>query len=123
MANLETLELTINGSAEKAGQGIDSLISRLSSLSNAITKPYSDLRDFNSALKETAKLAKSIHFGNLGKSVGAAASKSVSKKSVEQIRAWQMANDANRTYTNATGAANMITQRKSGNVKDEIQTF
>jgi len=75
MANLETLELTINGSAERAGQGIDTLISRLSALSDAITKPYSDLRDFNSALRETAKLAKGVSFKNIGKSVGASVTK------------------------------------------------
>ena len=75
MANLETLELTINGSAEQASQGIDGLISRLSSLSKEIVKPYSDLRDFNAALKETAKLANSIKFKNLGKSVGTSAAK------------------------------------------------
>ena len=95
MANLETLELTINGSAEKAGQGISDLISRLSNLSDAITKPYSDLRDFNSALKETAKLAKSVNFKNAGKGIGAAVAKGVgttpTKKNLfptaEQIKA------------------------------------
>ena len=67
MANLETLELTISGSAEKAGQGISDLISRLSNLSDAITKPYSDRRDFNAALKETAPLTKNINFRNIEK--------------------------------------------------------
>ena len=77
MANLETLELTINGSAKQAKQGIDGLISRLSSLSKEIVKPYSDLRDFNAALKETARLSKSISFKNVGKSVGASVAKGV----------------------------------------------
>ena len=75
MANLETLELTINGSAKQAKQGIDGLISRLSSLSKEIVKPYSDLRDFNAALKETARLSKSINFKNVGKFVGASVAK------------------------------------------------
>lgn len=94
MANLETLELTINGSAEQAKTGIDGLISRLSSLSDAITKPYSDLRDFNAALKETAKLANSISFKNLGKSVGASAAKAastVTKQVVKPITAADIA--------------------------------
>ena len=94
MANLETLELTINGSAEQAKTGIDGLISRLSSLSDAITKPYSDLRDFNAALKETAKLANSIKFKNLGKSVGASAAKAastVTKQVVKPITAADIA--------------------------------
>ena len=47
MANLETLELTINGSATSASEGIDKLIHSLSALSDAITKPFSDLSDFN----------------------------------------------------------------------------
>lgn len=75
MANLETLELTINGSAEQAKTGIDGLISRLSALSDAITKPYSDLRDFNAALRETASLTKRINLTNIGKRMGASAVK------------------------------------------------
>lgn len=75
MANLETLELTINGSAEQAKTGIDNLISRLSDLSDAITKPYSDLRDFNAALRETASLTKRINLTNIGKRMGASAAK------------------------------------------------
>ena len=75
MANLETLELTINGSAEKASQGIDTLISRLSLLSSAITRPCSDLRDFNNALKETARLSKSVSIKNVGKTIGSSIAK------------------------------------------------
>ena len=75
MANLETLELTINGSAEKASQGIDTLISRLSLLSSAITKPCGDLRDFNNVLKETARLSKSVSVRNVGKNVGSSIAK------------------------------------------------
>ena len=78
MANLETLELTINGSAKSASEGISQLITSLSSLSDALTKPYSDLRDFNAALRETASLAKSIKMSNVGNvkgSVGRSAKK------------------------------------------------
>lgn len=87
MANLETLELTINGSSQQASQGIDTLISHLSSLSNALTKPYSDLRDFNSALKETAKLAKSINFKNIGKGISAAVAKGAGESAKESVKA------------------------------------
>ena len=60
MANLETLELTINGSAEKAGQGIDSLISRLSSLSDAISKPLAGLQSFRGELEKIHNIAKNL---------------------------------------------------------------
>lgn len=80
MANLETLELTINGSAKSASEGISNLITSLSKLSDALTKPYSDLRDFNEALKETAKLTKSIKMPNLGASTGARSAVSKARK-------------------------------------------
>ena len=94
MANLETLELTINGSAEQAKTGIDGLISRLSALSDAITKPYSDLRDFNAALRETASLTKRINLTNIGKRMGASAAKAastVTKQAVKPITAADIA--------------------------------
>ena len=53
MANLETLELTINANAEGASRGISRLIGSLSALSDAIVKPFSDLVDLNA---EIAKL-------------------------------------------------------------------
>ena len=39
MANLETLELTINGSAQSASEGIGKLITSLSALSDALENP------------------------------------------------------------------------------------
>ena len=81
MANLETLELTINGSATSASEGIDKLIASLSSLSTAIIKPYSDLVDFNKVLKETASIAgKGLSFSGFNKTLGAI-KKSASKVS------------------------------------------
>ena len=65
MANLETLELTINGNAEKASQGIDTLISCLSSLASSITKPLQGLSSFNQELEKTLKIAKSIQMPDL----------------------------------------------------------
>lgn len=70
MANLETLELTINGSAKSASEGISQLITSLSSLSDALTKPYSDLVDFNKALSETASICKGIKMPDFGKVKG-----------------------------------------------------
>ena len=62
MANLETLELTINANAEGAAQGIDRLITSLSSLSEALIKPFSDLRDFNTELRTLKQLSANIRF-------------------------------------------------------------
>lgn len=80
MANLETLELTINGSAKSASEGIDKLIASLSSLSDALVKPFSDLTDFNSALRETAKLTKSIKMPNIANATGAKSAVARAKK-------------------------------------------
>ena len=85
MANLETLELTINGSAQSASEGIDKLITSLSSLSDALAKPYSDLRDFNAALKETAEYCKvlkdlkGIKLPNISQLTGASGAKKGAK--------------------------------------------
>ena len=67
MANLETLELTINANAESARTGIETLIHSLSSLSDALTKPYSDLRDFNAELKKMKEYCQSIKMPNVSK--------------------------------------------------------
>ena len=71
MANLETLELTINGSARSASDGISNLIASLSNLSNALVKPYSDLRDFNAELKKTKEYCKGIKLPDIAKATGA----------------------------------------------------
>ena len=71
MANLETLELTINGSAKSASAGIDVLIRSLSSLSSALVKPYSDLRDFNEELRKMKGYCNSIKLPNIAKYTGA----------------------------------------------------
>ena len=67
MANLETLELTINANAQSASQGLRTLINSLSALSTALIKPYSDLRDFNAELR-TLKSNANIKFTGLEKS-------------------------------------------------------
>lgn len=74
MANLETLELTINGNAQGARQGVESLIRSLSALSDAIAKPV------NGLMKLNAELAKLKTYGRMklpdvGKASGATAVK------------------------------------------------
>ena len=84
MANLETLELTINANAESASRGLSVLINSLSALSDALVKPYSDLRDFNSALKELKNNAK-IKF-NISGAIGSInAVKKAAKKAVAEV--------------------------------------
>ena len=104
MANLETLELTINGSATSASEGISQLITSLSSLSDALTKPYSDLRDFNAALKETASIAKSIKMTNVG-NVKGAVSKSA-KKALEPYNPKGVNVDGSRRWRKKKGDKN-----------------
>ena len=50
--SLETLELKISANAQEAVRGLDALIGSLSKFSDALAKPYSDLRDFNEELKK-----------------------------------------------------------------------
>lgn len=101
MANLETLELTINGSATSASQGIDKLITSLSALSEAIIKPYSDLVDFNNELKKMRDLSKSINLPNIAKASAKAAS-AKARKSVKQNDYDPLTNN-NRVAVNKAG--------------------
>ena len=71
MANLETLELTINANSEGASQGITALIASLSSLSEALVKPYSDLRDFNEELKKMKQYSTGFRIPSVASSTGA----------------------------------------------------
>lgn len=83
MANLETLELTINANADKAKQGIETLTRSLSSLSKAIGKSIRGLVRLNSELK-TLKSSNKINFSVNGK-VGAMANaaKNASKNAMD----------------------------------------
>lgn len=103
MANLETLELTISGSADKASQGIGSLITSLTSLNTVLGKSIGGLMRLNEQLK-TLKGYGSIKLPNIGKETGATSVTSRAKKiTVEEIRAWQAAGAAKRTFTNGIG--------------------
>ena len=79
MANLETLELTINGSSKSASEGIDQLIHSLSSLSKAVGRSVSGLKLLNG---ELSKLKKSgvIKLPNLGKVKGVDSLKKATKE-------------------------------------------
>jgi hypothetical protein len=66
MANLETLELQLKGSAESASEGISRVISSLSALSDALTKSFSDLVDFRKELDAISK----IKLPDFGKQIG-----------------------------------------------------
>ena len=89
MANLETLELTISGSADKASQGIGSLITSLTSLNTVLGKSISGLMRLNEQLK-TLKGFGSIKLPNIGQIAGASSKKfsdsvSKTKKEVKEI--------------------------------------
>lgn len=81
MANLETLELTINGNAQGARQGVESLIRSLSALSDAIAKPVSGLMKLNAELAKLKTYGR-MKLPDVGKASGATAVKAgVSKVS------------------------------------------
>ena len=52
MANLETLELTINANAESASKGLSKLIDSLSSLSKKINEAFNGMSKLNSEIKK-----------------------------------------------------------------------
>lgn len=84
MANLETLELTINGNAESAKSGIDSLVTSLSSLSRAVGKSVGGLMRLNDQLKELKKYG-SLKLPNLSAATGAMKAVKTVRKDLSQI--------------------------------------
>lgn len=78
MANLETLELTINGSAEGAKTGISGLITSLSVLSRAVGKSVGGLKKLNAELRELKKYGR-IKLPSLASISGSAATKAAKK--------------------------------------------
>lgn len=107
MPNLETLELTINGSAESAKSGIDVLIASLSSLSDALTKPYSDLRDFNEELKKLKQYSTGFKIPNIAKISGATKAVNTAKKTANEYDL--LANNNRNAISNAKREAEQIT--------------
>ena len=85
MANLETLELTINANAESASKGLSRLISSLSSLSLKVQKTTTSLALLNKELA-TLKSNSNIKFSGIDKVANNVASNAKKiKKSVEDI--------------------------------------
>lgn len=78
MANLETLELTINGSAEGAKTGISGLITSLSALSGAVGKSVSGLKKLNAELRELKKYG-ALKLPNLASVSGSSVAKAAKK--------------------------------------------
>lgn len=83
MANLETLELTINGNAEQATQGIGKLITSLGFLDKAVGKSVAGLKKLNEELK-TLKGYGRLRLPNLRSASGAS---SVAKGAKEVVDA------------------------------------
>ena len=107
MANLETLELTINANAEGASRGISRLIGSLSALSDAIVKPYSDLVDFNNELAKLKQI-RSIKIPNISVATNAAgAVRGATKGSTAEPMARKPL-----TVTNNLGAATMASEEE-----------
>lgn len=75
MANLETLELTINANAQSASQGLNTLINSLSSLTKKINEAFSGMSQLNSEIRRLGGTANSIKVPNL-----TAAAKTTAKK-------------------------------------------
>ena len=107
MANLETLELTINANAESASRGIETLIHSLSSLSTALIKPYSDLVDFNAELKKMRDYSKSIKLPNIAKATGASAATRAKKKAEKEYN--PLTNNNREAISKAKAEAEQIT--------------
>lgn len=78
MANLETLELTINGSAEGAKTGISGLITSLSALSGAVGKSVGGLKKLNAELRELKKYG-ALKLPNLASVSGSSVAKAAKK--------------------------------------------
>ena len=114
MANLETLELTIQANAESAREGIDSLIHSLSELSGAITKPYSDVCDFNSALKEMKELSSGIKFGELTKATKAI----TALKETKSAKGTPLSAEEAEDYVKSMIKLDVLRKKQSGTLTD-----
>lgn len=87
--NLETLELTISGNSTSAKEGIETLVSSLSSLGSVVEKSCSGLEKLNRQLKEL-KSYENIKLPNLSSLTGAAA---VQKGAMQYEKAKKLLSD------------------------------
>lgn len=110
MANLETLELTINANAESASQGLTGLINSLSSLSKRVGKSVGALRLLNEQL-EKLKSYSNLKIGNMANGVAAATQKRTEalsnevKKQTEVIRKYKEITGAKGKFNPTTAFA------------------
>lgn len=88
MANLETLQLTINANAESASQGLNSLINSLTSLSKKIGKSVSGLRQLNEELSKLKRTG-TIKMPNLSNATGTSKAVSAAQKQAQAIEEWR----------------------------------
>ena len=89
-SNLETLELTVSSNSASAKEGIETLIGSLSSLSSAVEKSCSGLKQLNAELK-TLKGFSGLKLPNIGKMTGAdAVSRASRKKGNGYVEAFDM---------------------------------
>ena len=71
MANLETLELTINANAQSASAGLSTLINSLSSLSAKVTEVFSKMTQLNAEIKRLGGNSNIAQMPNVGVASGA----------------------------------------------------
>lgn len=88
MANLETLELTINANAESASQGLRNLINSLSALGKAIGKNVGGLKMLNTELSKLKRTG-AIKMPNLSSTTGATRTVSAAQRQAQAIEEWK----------------------------------
>lgn len=88
MANLETLELTINANAESASQGLRNLINSLSALGKAIGKNVGGLKMLNTELSKLKRTG-TIKMPNLSSTTGATRTVSAAQRQAQAIEEWK----------------------------------
>ena len=87
MANLETLELTINANAESASRGLESLINSLSALYKGVSKAVGGLKQLNSELATLKNTGKISFLGSNGTANATKNIKSNTQAIVENVKA------------------------------------
>ena len=123
MANLETLELQINGSASAASEGIDRIIGSLSRLSSAITKPLADLTSLRRELQAIASIKLPNFSGAFGTGMqqqanGMQKAASAMKSAVNAMRlpagaGWKQVQDPATVLNASKGLANHLINNAS----------
>lgn len=89
MANLETLELTINANAQSATQGLSSLIGKLSELTKKVNEAFGSMSQLTGEIKRLGGTGNAINIPKVrtGRSAGASASRAASgsKSATQEI--------------------------------------